>query len=203
VVLDPVKNFARVSVSLGYDASATSIVLSTGNGAKLPSPAGDGAFNLVWWDSDYSDPSDDPNVEIVRCTARAGDTLTVTRAQEGTVATVKNLAGKSYNMLLGFTKKSYDDIETRVAGAEVDIVALETTISDWEIDKTLTNIVNIDEYDNSLSDALTDIGADEVTLIISDEVTLTESATIPLNVSLCFLQGGKIHLGDFNMVFNG
>ena len=109
--LDPVKNFAKVEVSTDYDDLATSIVLVAGDGAKLPDPAVDGAFNLVWWnETDYKDPADDPDKEIVRCTAKSTDTLTMTRAQEGTSATVKNIAGKTYKMVLAFTKKKEDDI---------------------------------------------------------------------------------------------
>lgn len=111
MALDPVKNFAKVDVSTGYDASATSVVLSSGEGAKLPNPSVDGAFNITWWNvTDYADPSDDPNVEIVRVTARSTDTLTVTRAQEGTVASAKNVLGKEYKMVLAPTKKTIDDI---------------------------------------------------------------------------------------------
>src|SRR3954462_1350916 len=111
--LDPVVNFGKVEVSTGYDASATSIVLVSGDGAKLPSPSTDGAFNLVWWNAtDYGDPADDPNKEIVRCTARSSDTLTITRAQESTSATAKNTSAKTYKMVLAVTKKMIDDIGT-------------------------------------------------------------------------------------------
>jgi hypothetical protein len=110
-MFDPVKNFAKVIVSTIYDAAAVTIVLAAGEGAKLPAPATDGAFNLVWYNfTDYPDPSDDPNVEIVRVTARTIDTLTVTRAQEGTTASTKSEAGKTYKMLLGLTKKSADEV---------------------------------------------------------------------------------------------
>lgn len=110
--MDAVKNFAIVTVSQGYDAAATSIALSTGDGAKLPAPATDGKFNLIWYNAtDYSNPADDPNVEIVRCTARSADTLTITRAQESTSATVKNTADKTYKMVLGMTKKKVNDME--------------------------------------------------------------------------------------------
>ena len=79
----------------------------------MPAPSTDGSFNLVWWNStDYSDPSDDPNVEIVRCTARSTDTLTVTRAQESTSASTKNTSAKTYKMVLAPTKKLVDDIGT-------------------------------------------------------------------------------------------
>jgi hypothetical protein len=115
--LDPAKNFAKVTVSTGYDSTATTIVLASGDGAKLPNPSVDGAFNLVWWDwTTYKDPSDDPNVEIVRCTARSTDTLTITRGQEGTTASNKNTAGKTYKMIMSWTKKMRDDVKTLVHG---------------------------------------------------------------------------------------
>ena len=94
--MDAVKNFARVEVSIGYDETDLSIVLKTGDGAKLPQPSTDGEFNLVWWNiSDYPTLSEDPNVEIVRVTARTGDTITITRAQEGTSASTKNTSTKN------------------------------------------------------------------------------------------------------------
>jgi hypothetical protein len=100
--VDNAKNFAKVTVSTGYDAAATSIVLNTGDGAKLPTMP----CNMVWWNvTDYPDPTDDPNVEIVRCTALATDTLTVTRAQESTTASTKNTASKTYKMVAGLTAK--------------------------------------------------------------------------------------------------
>src|ERR1700726_4686067 len=93
---DAISNFAKSTVSTGYNAAATSIVLTSGGGAKFPAAS----FNVVWWNStDYSDPSDDPNVEIVRVTAVSTDTLTVTRAQEGTSASTKNTAAKTYTMI--------------------------------------------------------------------------------------------------------
>lgn len=65
------------------------------------------SFNAVWWNAtDYADPSDDPNVEIVRVTAISTDTLTVTRAQESTSASTKNTAGKTYKMIAGLTAKA-------------------------------------------------------------------------------------------------
>jgi hypothetical protein len=116
-MLDQAVNFAKVTVSTGYDQSATIIDLAAGQGAKLPNPAS-GAFNLVWWNvTDYPDPADDPNVEIVRVTARSSDVLTVVRAQEGTTATQKQSANKIYKMQLGVTAKMIADISTSVGGS--------------------------------------------------------------------------------------
>jgi len=113
MALDPIKNFAKVTVSAGYDSAATSITLNSGDGNKLPDPATDGAFNLVWWNAtDYPDPSDDPNVEIVRVTAKSGDTLTITRGQEGTSAVDHNTSGKTYKMVLAVTEKTISDINS-------------------------------------------------------------------------------------------
>ena len=125
-MIDPVKNFAKVEVSIGYNAAATSIVLVSAEGAKLPQPSTDGEFNLTWWDStNYGDPADDPNVEIVRCTARSTDTLTVTRAQEGTSATTKNTGGATYKMVLALTEKMKTDMTEKniisiTAGETID-----------------------------------------------------------------------------------
>jgi len=115
--MDAVKNFSKVEVSTGYDDTATSIVLA-GEGSKLPQPSTDGHFNLVWFNvTDYADPSDDPNVEIIRVTARTTDTLTVVRAQEGTGATVKNISGKTYLMILTPTAKTISDLVWTAPGA--------------------------------------------------------------------------------------
>ena len=130
-LLDPVLNFAKVEVSTGYNASATSIALASGDGAKLPQPSTDGEFNLVWWNwTDYRDPSDDPNREIVRVTARSTDTLTVTRGQESTSATTKNEAGKTYKMMLALTKKTIDDIDGAIFKNNLSASSAPTTGDD-------------------------------------------------------------------------
>ena len=110
MALDPVRNFARVTLLAGIDASATTITLISGDGAKLPNPATEGQFNLVMYNyALYKDPVNDPNREIVRCTARTGDVLTVTRAQEGTSATDHSTEAVS-SAKISFTKKIADDI---------------------------------------------------------------------------------------------
>jgi hypothetical protein len=108
---DPIQNLTKVTVLTGYDSSATTVVLSSGLGFRLPDPSLSGAFNLVWYNStDYNDPADDPYVEIVRCTARITDTLTLTRAQESTMAQNHNIVGKNYTMKMAITKKIISDL---------------------------------------------------------------------------------------------
>ena len=113
MALDAVNNFVKVTVSTGYNASATSIVLNTGQGASLPAAP----FNLTWWNStDYPDPADDPNVEIVRVTNVSTDTLTVTRAYEGPAASTKNTAGKTYKMSQDITQYMMTQIGNLLVG---------------------------------------------------------------------------------------
>jgi len=59
---------------------ATTINVATGTGDRFPSTF---PYRLTIWDaSTYPDPSEDPNMEIVECTARSGDALTVVRGKE-------------------------------------------------------------------------------------------------------------------------
>jgi len=112
VLLDPVKNFAVVTVFGLHTAGDTAIPLNTSEGVKLPDPVGDGDFNLVWWDATvYPNPSDDPNKEVVRATLKVGDTITVTRNQESSGASTKNTPGSTYKMMVTMTKKTYDEID--------------------------------------------------------------------------------------------
>lgn len=103
--LDNVANLVKRIVSTGYSSTDTTIVLNSGN--ALPAAP----FNASWWNvTDYADPSDDPNAEIVRVTGISGNTLTIVRAQEGTSASTKNTAGKTYQMIAGITAKMITDI---------------------------------------------------------------------------------------------
>ena len=115
MALDPVKNFAKGTLASGITSSDTSLTLQSGEGSRFPDPSTDGEYNCVIWnESDYSDPADDPNREIVRVTAKSTDTFTITRGQEGTSAVSHNISGKVYKMILPFTAKTHDDINTHI-----------------------------------------------------------------------------------------
>jgi hypothetical protein len=123
MTLDAAVNFAKVTLSTGYASGATSVVLSGGDGTRLPAVP----FNAVWFNaSDYSDPSDDPEVEVVRVTNIVTDTLTITRAQEGTSAVNHNTAGKTYQMVAGPTAKLITDINATFAELS-EVVLLQAT----------------------------------------------------------------------------
>lgn len=76
-------NNAASELASAVTSGAVSLTLKTGDGAKFPSPSG-GDFFLVTMCEKVGQT--EVNHEIVKCTARSGDVLTVTRAQEGTTA---------------------------------------------------------------------------------------------------------------------
>jgi len=72
-------NNATSKLASSLTAAATTLSVTTGEGAKFPSPTGGDWFPLTLIKSSGA-------LEILRCTARSGDVFTVTRAQEGTAA---------------------------------------------------------------------------------------------------------------------
>lgn len=72
-------NNAFGTLASGIASGATSITLTTGHGARFPSLGAGDYFYATLIDTSN-------NLEIVKCTARSTDVLTVTRAQEGTTA---------------------------------------------------------------------------------------------------------------------
>src|ERR1700722_4131940 len=134
MALDSVSNFVQVQASTGYSSSATSIVLQSGQGAKLPAAP----FNLIWWDStDYPNPANDPNVEIIRVTNVSTDTLTITRAQEGTSAANHNTGGKTYSLVLGITAKMISDIQLQTGnGTPVENEVVGGSGTSWTLANT-------------------------------------------------------------------
>lgn len=105
--LDQVANFVRGTTDAAVDSTQTTI--SVVDASIFPDPA-DGEYNLVLWDDGaHPRPDQDPDVEIVRVTARDTGTndLTVTRAQEGT-AGASHPSGSA--LQLSPTAKVFGDI---------------------------------------------------------------------------------------------
>jgi hypothetical protein len=110
------------------------MVITTGDGNKLPNPSTDGAFNLTIYNAD--DPFVTP--EIVRCTAKSGDSLTITRAQEGTTATNKT-TGSTWYVELVPTAKTIQDIDDKKLDIAGGTLTGDLTIPDKIIHSGDTN----------------------------------------------------------------
>jgi hypothetical protein len=74
-----VSNNASAAIALSITASDTSIILAAGQGSEFPSPGASDYFYATLVDSSN-------NIEIVKCTSRSADTLTVLRGQDNTAA---------------------------------------------------------------------------------------------------------------------
>lgn len=109
MALDTVKNFAYATLAAGIAADATSLNVTSGHGARLPSTA----FDAVIWDLSYPSPTAAYHAsaaEVVRVTARSTDALTITRAQDDSTARAFNTNGRIYAIAQVFTKGTFDKL---------------------------------------------------------------------------------------------
>lgn len=108
----PIKlaNNASGTLATAINASDTGIALTTGDGAEFPTlGAGDYFYATI--------TSPQGTQEIVKATARSGDSLTVVRAQEGTSA-AGFAAGSRFELRV--TAQSVFDVASTVAPQYVD-----------------------------------------------------------------------------------
>ena len=105
-----VKNNAESTVADNPLAqSATTLNVSIGEGTNFPSTF---PFMITIWDDvTYPDPGDDSGMEIVKCTFRSNDSLTIVRAQEDT-SDVAHSQGERVAMLI--TAGIIDELITEV-----------------------------------------------------------------------------------------
>ncbi len=125
-------NNANATLAAGINSSATSITVTTGQGARFPTlSVGDYFFATL------IDTSN--NLEIVKVTARSTDVLTVTRAQESTTARAYS-AGDRIELRL--TAQTFADATVLPDGDKGDI----TTSSSgtvWTIDNNAITTAKI------------------------------------------------------------
>ena len=76
-------NNASTTLASPISNVALSMTVATGDGAKFPSPTGGDYFMATLYRIAAGEELD---IEIVKCTARSGDVLTIQRGQEGTTA---------------------------------------------------------------------------------------------------------------------
>lgn len=72
-------NNAVSTLASGISAGAGSLTVQAADGNLFPNPTGNDEFLVTLEDASN-------NIEIVKCTSRSGDVLTIERAQEGTTA---------------------------------------------------------------------------------------------------------------------
>jgi len=114
MALDNKANFAISELASGINNTDTSLSVTAGDGTLFPDPSVANYNCVIWNITDYANPAKDPNVEIVRVTAKSTDTFTITRAQESTSASTHNTSGKTYAFANLLTAKMISDIESEL-----------------------------------------------------------------------------------------
>lgn len=100
-------NNATTTLASAITNVATSLAVASGKGALFPTPTGGDFF--------YATLVSGNTIEVVKVTARATDTFTIVRAQEGTTAAAFS-AGATVELRItkGMLDQIKDDILTRV-----------------------------------------------------------------------------------------
>lgn len=113
MAFDQHKNFAYSTVATAPSppAAGTTLVLQSGGGSNFPATP----FNAVVWPTNAQPLAS--NAEIVRVTSITRDTLTIVRAQEGTIARVIRTNDQ---ISAAITAKTFTDVESKVTSV-VDI----------------------------------------------------------------------------------
>jgi len=194
MALDPVVNFFRSTIAtLPLNSGTTTMVVASGDGNKLPNPSVDGAFNLVVYNP--SDPFVAP--EIVRCTARTSDTLTILRGQEGTSDATK-AAGIAWTVELVPTAKMIQNIDTNKVEKTGDSMTGTLTATKLIPSGNVTagNGMYLPAA-NTL--ALSTNGAERVRVISTGEVGIakTPTAGVALDVTGAVTASGLVTAGKF------
>jgi hypothetical protein len=109
MAFDSHANFAVSTVATAPSpaTSGTSLVVTAGQGSRFPAVP----FNAVVCPNAVPDPT---NAEVVRVTARSTDTLTITRAQESSVARTIVVGDRIFAAI---TSKTLTDVEAAVNAA--------------------------------------------------------------------------------------
>jgi hypothetical protein len=114
------KDFAVGTLAAGIAAGATSLTLGSGEGGKFPS-----TFNflaVIYNDSDFPDkPFLDPAVEVITCTAKAGDVLTI-----NATANAHNTGGKTYKLILAPVTAHFIGAANTILGTDSGATKLES-----------------------------------------------------------------------------
>jgi hypothetical protein len=115
-------NNASSTVAGSITATATSVALAAGTGVKFPNPTGGDYFCATFYDQATKTIN-----EIVHVTARVGDTCTIVRAQEGTVASAWSAADIFANLVTAGTLEAFVQAGTGPADTSVVYVGTDTS----------------------------------------------------------------------------
>ncbi|MDA5495940.1 hypothetical protein PGS50_22215, partial [Yersinia intermedia] len=120
-------NNASTVLAAGISSTATTLIVNTGTGSLFPSPvSGTSFFKLT-----LIDAATGTLTEIVHVTARVGDTMTIVRAQEGTVSRLWSANDIAANMMTAGTLDllSQKALSLQIANNLSDLASPQTALT--------------------------------------------------------------------------
>ena len=154
------KNNAYASLAAELSAAGTLASLATGQGSRFPSPSGGDFFlaTLILLDGNGAETA----WEIVKCTARATDGLTIERAQEGTTARIWPVGSRIELRTTAGTLDSFTDVTQAAAAAPVQSVFGRTgsvTLQSTDVTGAL-GFAPLDAAQKSAANGIAPLGSD-------------------------------------------
>ena len=203
-------NNAATALAVAITPTSTVLQVVAGTGQYFPQPAGGDYFMLTLIQINNPEVA-----EIVQCTSRTGDYLTVVRGQEGTQPQIFNL---SDNVQLRITAGSLNLFASE-STAEQDLAAYKAAVASstgsslvgysQSGSNTVTTTVQAElqktfrtsDY-TTFSQALT--SANNNTLIVDSTIAITSNTTIPSTVQLIVNNGGLFTINTgITLTING
>jgi len=173
-------NNANSTLAGALTNTTTTINLQAGTGVLFPNPTGGQAFKLTLLDA-----ATKTLTEIVLCTARSTDTLTVVRAQEGTT---------------GLAWNAGDLIANDLTAGTMQALAQTATISGSYYQGTDTGSANAVQV-ATLTPTLTTPVAGQVFLITKGTASNTGAVTMQIaggaTISVVYEDGSPLNAGDW------
>lgn len=150
-------NNATSSLASGINDSDNTLLLATGEGARFPAPIAGDYFDLTLTQGIGLETS----WEIVKVTARSGDTLTVARGQEGTAAAAWAAGAKA---------------ELRLTKGAMEEAARQVTLSgNLTLYATQSTTLTITNFDSATTYSVSATGG--TATVTGDQITYTAGAT--------------------------
>lgn len=122
-------NNAESTLASSITNVATSLTVASGEGARFPSPTGGDYFLLTVFNVVSGN---EQGWEIVKCTARSGDTLTIVRGQDGTTGAAFSAGAYCSLRVTGEPLTAYEQLRNQ----KLTLATAQATTSGTSIDFT-------------------------------------------------------------------